>query len=497
MHKIISKLNILSVFGSIYKKTKIYFANNILIVSIISIIYLIFCKSTVILYSIYGLIIILAILLHILVIKNYNIKFDDTLQQSINKQDTNSSFIVFLSKMLFLQGRIFLISNWLISNLLSQSKLNQQFNGIVTNILPEHNVTLLVNGFISWIVFVSLLLGVGFYKYNFKFSNIRLAKCLFPNAEEQPSISLYNNLLVTESYVRIMSFIVLTTVLLVNIFENISVQYNLSSFFEYPMITSFIIMLVFIYSNKNLENTIDFLAKKQSMGFLSVFAIVFLMFSVIIFIFNQLLLSQIEFLKIIHQNNLPNHSYILSMLLADPNSVKQRLIILLVGLNIMLTFGATTDIFLKHIAYKKTSTIYFASCFFPIIYSILCYKFNFDSILNDFLTTNIANYLMLLFVFAIFKINYKDIYHILCVFGLKENIVGKSPQSIKIDFSLVVKSIITTNFFCLSGYYLFAWIFTEHVVGLGSVLILPVIAMLIIKILWQNKLSRFKSAVIQ
>ena len=235
MHKIISKLNILSVFDSISKKAKIYFANNILIISIVSFIYLIFCKSTVILYSIYSLIIILAILLHILVIKNYNIKFDDNLHQSINKQDTNSSFIMFLSKMLFLQGRIFLISNWLISNLLAHSKLNHQFNGIVNNILPEHNVTLLVNGFISWIVFVSLLLGVGFYKYNFKFSNIRLAKCLLPNAEAQPSISWYNNLLVTESYVRIASFMVLTTVLLVHIFENISLQYNLSSFFEYQM----------------------------------------------------------------------------------------------------------------------------------------------------------------------------------------------------------------------------------------------------------------------
>ena len=100
---------------------------------------------------------------------------------------------------------------------------------------------------------------------------------------------------------------------------------------------------------------------------------------------------------------------------------------------------------------------------------------------------------MLLFVFAIFKINYNDIYHILCVFGLKENIVRQSPQSIRIDFSSVVKSIITANFFCLSGYYLFAWIFTEHLVGLGAVLILPVIVMLIIKILWQNRLGGFNN----
>ena len=165
------------------------------------------------------------------------------MHQSENKQSSNDSFVVFLFKMMFLQARIFLISNWLINNLLTQSKLNHNFNGIITNKLPEQGFTILANGLVSWVVFISLLLGIGFYKYNFKFSNIRLAKCLFPNAEEQPSIALYNNLLITESYVRIMSFIVLTTVLLVHIFENISVQYNLSSFFEYPMITSFIIML--------------------------------------------------------------------------------------------------------------------------------------------------------------------------------------------------------------------------------------------------------------
>lgn len=495
MQKIISRLfgsTILEKFiannqHDFFIKSKTYIAWYFTFVAIISILYLIFAEPKIILYIVYSLIGLLFILLHIFVVKNFNMAFDNPIsisQIKLNQSIKSNNFFVFLSKIFFLQMRIFLLSTWLLGNLLIQGKSNSRFSDVFTNLMPENSFTTLINGFVNWVVFVSLLVGFGIYKYYLKSSNLRLAKCLLPNANNQPRIFFYNILLGIESYIRVISFVTLLTVLSVAIFDIVADKFKLFSFLKYPMITSFAIMIVFSCSKKNLEKSIDFLCKKRSMDFINIFMILFLVISVTVFIVNQVLLNQIEFLKIIPENLITTSS-VGNMFFKNTIINQDRIKILFVALNIMLTFGAATDLFLEKINGIKIWLVYFASLVFPVVYSVLFYKFNFSSILNNLLTTDLANVLILFSMITIFKMNYKNIYHSFCFFGLKNNVSKEMPQSTKIGFSIVIKRTIIMYFLYLSSYYVFAWILTEHAMVLGILFLLPVIAMLLIKILWR------------
>lgn len=486
MQKIINQLKV-NIREELYLSMKTTISWVVWVFSIIFGMYLIFSQSKIILYYLYIIIAILGTLLHVLVIKNLNIKFNDV-DNVTNISVTN--FLTFLFKILFLQSRIWLLTSWLLANLLAQGTLNIKFNHVSNNLLPENDFIILINGLANWVVFVSLLLGIGFFKYRFQFSNIRIAKCLLPKARQKLSIFFYNSLLGLESYIRIISFIILIIVLLAGLFEIMAAKYKLFSFFNYPMITSFVIFIGYSYYRKKIETMIDFFCKKNSMDFISVFSIMFLTCSVAIFFVNQLLLSQIEFLQVIPTNISTIKNFLVTRLFNDPIINKNHIKILFICLNVILTFGATTDVFLTQISGYKIWVVYVASCFFPVIYSVICYNFDFSAIFNNFLTTNFANYLMLLVIIAIFKANYNNIYHILCVFGLKTSITNKIPQAIKMDFSLVIKAILLLSFICLSGYYVFSWTLIENAAALAALLILPVIAMLIIKILFfTNKLT--------
>ena len=95
---------------------------------------------------------------------------------------------------------------------------------------------------------------------------------------------------------------------------------------------------------------------------------------------------------------------------------------------------------------------------------------------------------MMVLILSIFRFNYKDIYHILCMFGIK--VMEKDPQKVskvKIDFSFVIKSTLMVSMFFLRGYYLFSWILIEYVVAIGSVLILPIIVALLVHVLIKSK----------
>ena len=152
-------------------------------------------------------------------------------------------------------------------------------------------------------------------------------------------------------------------------------------------------------------------------------------------------------------------------------------------MNIVLTAGAS-DLFIKQIGGYKVGVIYFASCIFPLIYSIFFCKVGLNIVLNNLLTTNTANLLMLLAIVVTCKMNYKNIYHVFCFFNLKHGQQHGALQSIKVGFSLVIKRTITIYFLYLSSYYMFSWILTEHVIAMAVVCILSIVSMLIGKILW-------------
>ncbi len=462
-----------------FAQSKIHVTWQLTVAAVVGWFYLIFLYPAIILYTIYVLIMMLIILLHILVVKHFNLKFDEHI--NIQPIQTNN-FFIFLLKMLFLQGRVFLLATWVCSNLLVQGELNSRLTDISINLMPNFSFVMLMDGLVNWIVFISVLLGIGFYKYHFRFSSIRFAKCLLPNVNNQPGLFFYNILLGMESYIRVMSFITLLTVLSVALFSIISSKYKLFDFLKYPMITSFVVLVVFYYSKQNLEKSIDFCCKKKSMDFINIFMILFFCCNIVIFVVNQLLLGQIEFLKILSEQ-LTTKSIFINNFFKNTVVNQDRIKILFVGLNIVLTAGAS-DLFIKQIGGYKVGVIYFASCIFPLIYSIFFCKFGLNIVLNNLLTTNTANLLMLLAIVITCKMNYKNIYHVFCFFNLKHGQQHGALQSIKVGFSLVIKRTITIYFLYLSSYYMFSWVLTEHIIAIAVLCILSIVSMLIGKILW-------------
>ena len=472
-------INILTNLLLNLKQIDIYIIKKIFYASTIFCLYLVFAKPNIVLTIIYSFIGILFFISHLLLAKNYNSVFvvhqlnvNENLLDSSNvpKENTKS----FLFKIFFLQARIFLISNWLLSNALLTRK-----HEVFLNPLCD----VLVNAWVSWVMLISLLLGFGYYKYKLNFSNMRLANCLLPDPKTRYTTTLYNYLLGIETYIRLVSFIVLTIVMLVVLFENLSIKLGLNSFLSQSSISSFTVFVIFMYFRVQLENLIDYLSKKISMSFISVFAIALLVITTMIFIVNQLMLSHIEIFDVIQFK-----SYIIPKIIDSFIFDKDTLKILFIGLNIILSFGAAVDIFLKHIANQKIYIIYYTSIVFPLLYSFLRYKLNFILLMHSFFTTEKINYLMMVLILSIFRFNYKDIYHILCMFGIK--VMEKDPQKVskvKIDFSFVIKSTLMVSMFFLSGYYLFSWVLIEYVVAIGSVLILPIIVALLVHVLIKSK----------
>lgn len=446
-------------------------ALNVILVIIIGAFYLISSKPTMVLSIIYSLIGLTIILFHVLIIKNFNMQLDN-----YNCSKPKSNFFSILSKIFLLQSGIFLLTNWLFGNLLMQGESNSRFSGVSINLIPENSFMVLINGFFNWVIFISLLVAMGIYKYYFKSINLRLAKCLLPNSKSQPWIFFYDILLGIESYLRVIFFITLLTISLFAMFEIIANKFALFSFSKYPMITSSAIMILFVYGKKKLDQSIDFMCEKKSMNAVNIVIIFILAFSVTVFVGNQVLLQQIEFLNIIPENLTTSQDLIINKMI-NQYSIK----ILLIAVNFLVTFIMITDAFLKQIKKVEIWKIYFSSMVFPVMYSAFFYKFNLGIVMNNFLTSNIANICMLIFMLTIFRLNYKNIYLLFCFAGLRDNMDNGMPQSIKTSFSMVIKKVLAIYIVYFSAYYVFGWILTEHVMALGILFLLQIICMLIIK----------------
>ena len=145
-----------------FAQSKIHVTWQLTVAAVVGWFYLIFLYPAIILYTIYVLIMMLIILLHILVVKHFNLKFDEHI--NIQPIQTNN-FFIFLLKMLFLQGRVFLLATWVCSNLLVQGELNSRLTDISINLMPNFSK---INFLISSLLFIFFLNYNSSGQYPFK-----------------------------------------------------------------------------------------------------------------------------------------------------------------------------------------------------------------------------------------------------------------------------------------------------------------------------------------
>jgi len=436
--------------------------------------YLVFSHTTTILYFLYGLIAMLGVLLHVFVIKNFNLKFVHTDYFCCKPS-------VLLNKFLLAQIIVFLLATWLITNLLMHGELNIRTSNISSNLMPNNFFIIIVN-WINWVVIVSLILGINGCKHYFKYPDTwTLAKCLFPIGSKQPWLFFYNGFLNVEASIKIISLTTLFVILSAASFEMVANKYRLFSFFQYPITTSFIIVIIFTYLVRHIWKIIDFCSKKTTFDFISIFITVAILVAIIIFILNQIALQKIHLLKFRNIDGV-----LINKLFNDIIINKDRIKILILSINILLS-TCTADLLLQYTKGNKVGIIYLVSSIYPLIFSFILYK---PIILSDFiniLTTNSFNIFVIAIIFAVLIINYTNIYSFseLKTFKLKK--ITKTPRTIKTRFNPVVKQIIYSYFIYLSGYYMFAWIMPMHILAIISIFLLPGLIMLLFKVLVSPK----------
>lgn len=439
------------------------------LIIITSLIYLIFSQVELILYSFYGLIILLAVLIHWFIIKNFNLRFNNI----------QNNYYILIFKLLFYQTTASLMANWLINNILNQSQINIRTTAVSHNLMLDHNFAKIISSWVNWLIFISLLLGINFYKYYFKYPNswLNLAKCLLPTVCRQPWLNCYYLLVNIEASVKIISLISLISVITVMLFEIIIKFYNLFSFLDYPIVTACSIVITFTWLSRYIFKSIDFFTKNTFMDFVKIFMVIVSIVSIIIFGFNQIILGKMQLLnfKIID-------SVIINQLFSDFNLNQDRIKILSLSVNILFSV-CSSGLLLRQINGHKVGVIYLLSLIYPVVFN-LADKFAFNLFNNNI----IINFLLSLSIIIIILLNYRNIYSvaelIICKFHDKSKVIN--ARKIKTRFSVVIKKIIYGYFFYLSGYYLFAWVFSVHILALVSIFLLPCVILLCVKLTLQK-----------
>ena len=433
--------------------------------------YLIFSQVITTLYYLYGLIITIAILLHILIIKNFNLNL----------------FVVGKSSKLwinffFVQAAVFLLAAWLVVNLLAQGELNIRTAEVSSNLMPN-NIFIIICSWVNWIVIVSIVLGINVCKHYFKYpSTWTLAKCLFPSITRQPWFGYYRMLLNLEAGIKIISLITLFVILTATFFEIIANKYKLFNFFQYPVITALMIIVICLYLTKYIGKSIDVLSKKTSMDFISIFIIVTILAATIIFILNQIMLEQIYSLSFKSFNG-----GVISRFFNNIVVNQDRIKILNLSVNIILS-ACAANLLLPCANKNNIKTIYFTSSIYPVVISLTLYN---PIIIHKFinvLTVDWFNILIMLLVFTILIINYTNIYSVSELIAFKSI---KPTRTIKTSFNIVIKKIILGYFIILSSYYLFSWIIPMHLLAITSIFLLPAVIILLLKVLNFNHLSKY------
>ena len=445
-------------------------AQYLLVVVLMFTCYIIFSQVTTTLYLLYGLIAILAVLLHILVVKNFNVTF-----VMVNNFCCKPSML--FGKFFFAQMIVFLLSAWLVANLLAQGELNIRTSSISSNLMPN-NFFIIAGSWINWVVFVGLLLGVNGCKHYFKYPDTwTLAKCLLPIISKQPWLSCYRMLLNIEAGTKINSLTTLFVILSAVLLEMISSQYKLFSFLQYPIITSFVIIMIFGVLIRHICKVIDFCSKKITIDFISIFMVTAVFAAIIIFILNQIVLEKIYLLRFKNINGVFINKFFNDVILN-----KDRIKILSLSVNILLS-ACSANLLLRPSKGHKVGIIYLASSIHPLIVSLMLYK---PTIINNFisvLTTSSFSVFVILIVLAVLIINYKNIYSASDLITLKLQNKSKSQKTIKTSFNMVIKKIIFAYFLYLSSYYMFAWIIPMHVVAITNIFLVPSLVLLLLKVL--------------
>lgn len=433
--------------------------------------YITFSKVSIIWYYLYGLIVILAIIVHIFVIKNFNVKI---ITITKNYYDPLKLII----KLFISQATVLLLTVWVIINLLNQGELNIRTTTISNNLIVD-NYILSVASWINWLILISLLLGINYCKSYFKYpANWNtIAKCLVPTVGQQPWLSCYRMLLHVEIYSRIISLLTIFVVIANIYFEIVVNKYKLFSFFQYPMTTFFLTITTFSYLIKKIWNNIDFCIQKTSIDFLTIFIMSVLIGSIIAFILNQLVLEKIHLLNAVH--NYPN-IFIGKYFSNDLNQYRIKL--LLLSINILFSVSSAS-LLLKNISNYQINNIYFMSIIFPAACSFLCYKFTDIYKYINISSVKDINIFMSLFIILILIINYKNIYNFNGIINGASIIKSCKIKKMKTSFNWFIKKIIYGYFCYLSLYYLSAWVLPMQMLVLACVFLLPGLIFLYFKTL--------------
>lgn len=433
------------------------------------------------LYIIYSFIGLLFILIHGLLIKYFNLSFMPskkplTIENIHNKYNTYKLVL----KLFFIQSEIFLLSNWLFQNILLQSKLHHKFFNFLQDVNLDNFLVSFSNVFINWLIFVGFLLGLGIFKYYFKINDVHFAKCLIYNPHNYFKIFLYNLLLGIEFYLRFTGMYLLFIITLVGLFEYFAKKYLLYSFLGNSILIVFLNILLFICFKKPLAKFINFLCKRQIIDFINVLMIMFLISGIIIFVINQIVIKYLYFIDILPMNNSINYQALCGFLNISVSNPKY-LEVLFVGLNFVLIINAVNNFIINKIYFCKIGNLYFMSLGFPMVYSLLIYKFKLSELLQGFFTKDIVNLTMLFIIIYIFNINYKKIYHLFCFFnlGILKNGIQKR---MKVNYNILINKLVFTFWVNLIFYYNFSYIFIENFVAIGMFLGLLIIISLIFKI---------------